>query len=346
MSMMWALCHAGFRRYAAYRQATVAACITNTVFGCLRTFVLLATTVGAGGVAAGYTGEQLSTYVWMGQGMLGVVMLWGHNDLADRVRSGEVAADLLRPVNPIWVYLAGDLGRAAHAACTRMVVPITVGALLFPFYRPDRWWTYPLVAVSVVLAVLVCFALRYLVNLTSFWLLDIRGVSMAWVVVSGVGSGLYFPLTFFPDEITTLLYLATPFPSIMQFPADVAVEYGGAGAQLSRIGLQVMWCVICMAAAVFVQSRATRKLVIQGGLPDNPRSVRQARVCADPQPGAIPHQLRDRSGEPDDLYGPGVHDRLRHVSGHTDSGRFRLRRGSVDLIAVDQRLHAGGSSGG
>lgn len=263
--MLLALCRAGFRRYATYRQATLAACTTNSVFGCLRAFVLLAAAAGAGGAAGGYTGEQLSTYVWIGQGMLGVVMLWGNNDLAERVRSGEVASDLLRPVNPIWTYLAADLGRAAHALCTRMVVPIMVGATLFPFYWPGSIWTYPLFAVSVLLAVLVCFSLRYLVNLTSFWLLDIRGVGMAWVLVSSACSGLYFPLAFLPDWLTSTLYFATPFPSIMQFPADIAVEYDDLSGQLTRIGLQAMWCVITLAAAAAVQRRALRRLVIQGG---------------------------------------------------------------------------------
>ena len=37
-----ALARAGFRRYSTYRQATVAAAFTNTVFGFLRCYVLLA----------------------------------------------------------------------------------------------------------------------------------------------------------------------------------------------------------------------------------------------------------------------------------------------------------------
>ncbi|TQL79143.1 ABC-2 type transport system permease protein [Stackebrandtia endophytica] len=263
--MMFAVARAGFRRHATYRQATVAATATNSVFGCLRAYVLLATATGAGGVAGGYTGEQLSTYVWIGQGLLGVVLLWGWSDLADRVRTGEVSSDLLRPVNPIWTYLATDLGRAAHAFCTRMIVPLAVGASLFPFYWPNNPITYLLLPVSITAAVLVCFCLRYLVNLTSFWLLDIRGVAMLWVVLSGAASGMYFPLAFLPEPVTALLYYATPFPSIMQFPADIAVEYGGLSGQLWRLGLQVLWCVICLALAWSVQRRATLKLVIQGG---------------------------------------------------------------------------------
>ncbi|CAM3397689.1 ABC transporter permease [Stackebrandtia soli] len=264
MNMMLALSRAGFRRFATYRQATLASCVTNTVFGCMRTFVLLAV-AGSAGVAAGYTGPQLSTYVWIGQGLIGVVALWGWTELSERVRTGEVAADLLRPVNPVWTYLGIDLGRAAFALLTRMAVPIAVGALFFPFYWPQRVWTYPLFAVSVVLAVLVCFGLRYMLNATAFWLLDVRGVLMLWAIASGVGSGLYFPLGFMPEPIAFFLQYATPFPSILQMPADVGVELGGVADQLGRVAVQALWAAACLGGAFWVQSRATRKLVIQGG---------------------------------------------------------------------------------
>ncbi|MGH8876719.1 MAG: ABC transporter permease [Stackebrandtia sp.] len=265
MRMTLALARAGFRRYATYRQATAASAITNTVFGFLRVYVLFAVAAGAGGVAAGYNREQLSTYAWVTQGLLGVVALWGWNELADKVRTGEVVGDLLRPVNPIWTYFATDLGRAAFAACTRLVVPVTVGAVFFPFYWPQRLVGYPLFLISMALAVGVCFALRYLVNLSSFWLLDNRGVTSAWMLVSGLASGLYFPMSFLPGGLAFVMQYLTPFPSIMQFPADVLVEKGGPSGQLTRLAVQALWAVVCFTLVVAVQRRAVRKLVVQGG---------------------------------------------------------------------------------
>lgn len=265
MRMTLALARAGFRRYSTYRQATIASVITNTVFGFLRVYVLFAVVTAAGGVAAGYTAEQLSSYNWITQGLLGVVLLWGWNELADKVRTGEVVGDLLRPVNPIWTYFATDLGRAGFAACTRLVGPIAVGSLVFPFYWPHHLASYPLFTVSVLLAVTVCFALRYLVNLSAFWFLDNRGVLALWAMVSGLGGGLYFPMDFLPGWLAFTTQYLTPLPSIMQFPADVFVERGGAGGQLTRLGVQAVWAVVCLAVAAAVQRRAVRKLVIQGG---------------------------------------------------------------------------------
>lgn len=260
-----ALVRSGFRRYATYRQATAAGAVTNTVFGFLRCYVMLAVAAGAGGVAAGYDREQLATYVWFGQGLLAVVVLWGWTDLADRIRTGEVATDLLRPVHPVTLYLATDLGRAGHAVLFRFVPPIVVGALVFDLYLPRRPGTWVLFIVSAVLAVVLCFTCRFLVNAVAYWLLDPRGVNTAWAVGSAVLCGLFFPLRFLPGWLAGALYLATPFPGMLQIPTDVFVERDLPAVQTGLVGVQAVWAVVMLAACRAVQRRAERRLVIQGG---------------------------------------------------------------------------------
>jgi ABC-2 type transport system permease protein len=259
-----ALAGAGFRRYATYRQATVAGAFTNTVFGFLRCYVLLSL-ADASGRVAGYDRAQLVTFVFVGQGMLAVVNYWGAAELADRVRTGDVVADLLRPLDLMVSHLAADLGRAGFALLTRFVVPVLAGLLAFDFYLPGHLYTYLLFAVSLLLAVLVCAVCRYLVGLTAFWLLDIRGVQQLWVIASGVGSGLYFPLPLLPDWLVTVLWLTTPFPALMQAPLDVLVERGGGGHAVVLIAGQLAWLTVLLALGRLVQRNALRRLVIQGG---------------------------------------------------------------------------------
>jgi ABC-2 type transport system permease protein len=261
-----ALLWSGFRRFATYRQATIAGSFTNIVFGFLRCYVLLAVAAGAaGGRPGGYDAQQLATFVWVGQGLLNVSGIWGWTDLADRIRSGDVASDLLRPVPPVTAYLAADLGRALHAMLARFVPPLVVGAIFFPLAAPSRWQTVPLFAVSVLLAVIGSFGCRYLVNATAYWLNDARGPLVLWTLGSGVLAGLYFPLRLLPDWLAATLWLATPFPGLLQTPLDVLVERDSPGRQLGLVALQALWAVLLLALAGRVQRRAERKLVVQGG---------------------------------------------------------------------------------
>lgn len=232
----------------------------NVVFGFLRSSVLLA--VASSGTGVGYSGRQLVTYVWAGQGLIGVVLLWMQPDLPERIRSGDIVTDLLRPVNPVWRMLAGDVGVAAYASLTRFVGPIMIGALFFDLYAPRELTTYPLFVFSAALAMLVGFGCRYLVSSMSYWLLDARGQWMGWSIASLLLSGMAFPLWFLPHPLGLVLYVGTPIASVMQVPLDVLIERVPPGPALA---LQATWVVVLLAACQLVQRRAERRLVVQGG---------------------------------------------------------------------------------
>ncbi|MDI2132134.1 ABC transporter permease [Yinghuangia seranimata] len=259
-----ALTGAGFRRYATYRQAMVAGLFTNIVFGAMLASIMLGVAAD-GRTPGGYSREQLVAFVWVGQGLLNVVYTWGWRELADRVRSGDVTADLLRPVDPLTSYAAADLGRAGQAVLGRWIAPVVVGVAFYDIYVPHRPSTYVLFVVSVVLATLVSFGGRYLVNLSAFWLLDVRGPVALWMLAGALLSGSFLPMRFLPEWVQWLLWCGTPFPSIFQIPLDVAVERTDGALSATTVLLQLVWVIVLFLACRAVQRRAVRRLVVQGG---------------------------------------------------------------------------------
>ena len=255
---------AGFRRFATYRQATAAGAFTNTVFGLIKVSILFAAAGAAGGTVAGYDRIDLSTYTWMSQGLIAVVSVWGTAPFAERIRTGDIAIDLARPIHPIAVWLAEDVGRAGQACVVRLLVPTAIGGLIYGLRVPQHAVTAPLVVLSVMLAVLVSFGCRLLVNLAAFWLLDIRGLTTLYAVASQALCGLLVPVAFLPGWLRTVAYL-TPFPSFMQVPVDLAVERHTGLAALGWVGIQAGWAVALLTAGILVLRAGTRRLVVQGG---------------------------------------------------------------------------------
>lgn len=254
------LVRAGFRRYATYRQAVLAGMAANVVFGFMRCAVLLTVFAGSARVA-GYDASRTVTFVWLGQGLLAVVLVWGDTDFGQRVRSGDVAIDLLRPVDQQAALLAEDLGRASFALLTRFTGPLLVGLVFFELTLPSSVLRWAEFAVSVVLAVLVSFAVRFLLNLAAFWLLDWRGIVTLYGAINGVLAGLVIPIAFFPAWARAAIW-ATPFPAILQAPIDIAINRGSV---LPLLAHQLAWAVSLLAAGRLVLARAIRTLVIQGG---------------------------------------------------------------------------------
>ncbi|HSJ60461.1 MAG TPA: ABC-2 family transporter protein, partial [Jiangellaceae bacterium] len=220
MSAFGAMFANGFRRWAAYRGAMAAGAFTNTVFGLIRAYITVGAIGAAGGTLAGYDAKAGITYAFLAQALIAPVNIFTWNELALRVRTGDVAVDLARPVDPQLAYLASDLGRAAYSIIPRGLPPMLVGGLVFGLAMPAAAPPYLLGAISLLLAVMVSFACRWLANLAAFWLLDLRGVMMIYVLASGLLSGHLLPVHWFPSWLAAIAN-ATPFPSIIQSPIDI-----------------------------------------------------------------------------------------------------------------------------
>lgn len=259
-----ALAGAGYRRWSTYRQAAVAGVFVNTVFGVIKLSILLGVASSAGGSVAGYDPASLSTYAWVSQGLIAVVMIFSWTELADRVRTGDIAVDLARPVDLQLSWLAADLGRAGWSLLSRAVVPVLFGAAFFGFHWPTDPAALALLPVSLLLAVCVSFACRFMLNLTAFWLTEIRGLVLLYVLVSGVLGGHLIPLQLFPPGLAAVAY-ATPFPAMVMAPIDLVTGQATGLTAVAHVLGQLAWAAGLLLAGRWVLGRATRKLVVQGG---------------------------------------------------------------------------------
>ncbi|WP_049580803.1 ABC transporter permease [Streptomyces sp. SBT349] len=256
----------GFRRYATYRIATVAGVFTNTVFGFILAYTFMALWSQRPQLG-GYDQAEALTFVWIGQGLIGAVSLLGggfQEELQERIRSGDVAVDLYRPVDLQAWWLASDLGRGAFQLLGRGLIPVVAGAFAFHLALPVDPFTWLLFLGSVVLAVVVSFAIRYLVALVAFWMLDGTGVNMVSTLLSIFFSGMLLPLTVFPGAFGEVVRWL-PWSAMLQVPADVLLgRHEGAGL-LGAFAFQAAWAAVLLLAGRAVQALATRKVVVQGG---------------------------------------------------------------------------------
>ncbi|HEX4688893.1 MAG TPA: ABC-2 family transporter protein [Nocardioides sp.] len=255
-----------FRRFSTYRTATLAGVFTNSVFGVIYSYAYLAVW-NQESHAGGYDATDAVTYVWIGQALLMTVALWGGgttDDLAERIRTGDVAIDLYRPVGLIGWYLAGDLGRATYHVLARGVAPTFLGLLLFHIALPDSPAAAIGFAVSLVLAIVTSFGIRFLVACSAFWLLDQSGVRMLSGVLAIFLSGMMLPLVIFPEPLRSIA-LALPWASYLQTPADIWLGQRVGTDILAALALQLFWIVVLLGVCQAVLGAATRKVVVQGG---------------------------------------------------------------------------------
>ena len=263
MRLYWEVAVRGFRRYATYRAATLAGIFTNTAFGFLRAYVLLAL-FSSRDVVGGYDVDDALAYVFIGQGMLMTVYLWGWWEIALAIRSGNIVTDLSRPLNLQFYWLAQDMGRALYHALFRGIPPFLIGLAFFRFGLPNQPETWLIFALSVALAVCISFALRFMINLAAFWLTDYRGTGAIVIGVWTFLSGFAVPVVFFPSTLRTVANVL-PFRAVFQTPIDVFLEQQEGLELVQAIVTQVGWAIALLLAGRLLFAVATRRLVVQGG---------------------------------------------------------------------------------
>ncbi|CAM3616176.1 ABC-2 family transporter protein [Occultella aeris] len=254
----------GWRRWSAYRTAAAAGAFTNTVFGLIKAAITMGAIGAAGGMLAGYDALTGATYAWLAQALIGPVNVFTWSELAERIRSGDIAIDLARPIDPQAGYLAADLGRAAFQLVPRGAPPLVVGALVTGLALPGQVLPYLLGLVSVTLAVVVSFACRWLVNLAAFWLLDLRGVMTLYLVASNLLCGLVVPVHWFPPWLAAVAAW-TPFPAMLQHPIDIIMGRAAGPEALVLLGEQVAWTLGLLVVGRAVFEIGVRRVVVQGG---------------------------------------------------------------------------------
>jgi ABC-2 type transport system permease protein len=252
-----------FRRYATYRVAIASAMLTNTVFGVLKASILIALWRARPSIG-GYDVTDAVTFAFVSQALIGPVQIFqGSLELTERIRTGDVAIDLHRPVDLQGWWLADDLGRATFALLFRGGPTLLIAAFVFPLRLPGVL-TWAAFLGSVLLGVLVSFGLRYVVSLLVFWLHDERGIHAVALVTTMFFSGMILPLVVFPGWLGELARVL-PWAAMVQTPGDVFLGKRTGGELAGVYAFQAGWAVTLITSGRLLTLVTRRRLVIHGG---------------------------------------------------------------------------------
>jgi len=183
-------------------------------------------------------------------------------EIEQRISSGRVANDLIRPFGFLKQMVAIQIGNVAGSALLlAVIVPLAmvVGSLRLP--SVENGLVY---ALSLVLAYVVNVLIFMLVGLLGFWLVNIGGLRAMISISSDFLAGALVPLWFMPDELRTVVEWL-PFQAVMFLPGSIFAGQVTGSDVIRSLIVQVVWIVVLAGIANVVWKRAQRKLVIQGG---------------------------------------------------------------------------------
>lgn len=253
-----------FRRWSTYRAATIAGLFTNSIFGFIRAAVLVAVVQAHPGIG-GLDARGYVTFSVMSQALMSYVGFFGDGEeITERIKTGDIVSDLYRPADfQLWWY-AADVGRSAFQLVGRGLPIVLIGALVYGVSTPVDAGAWLLFLVSLIAAQMIGFGVRFLVQLSAFWLLDSRGTKQLVDTLTMFSSGVMAPLMLFPDWLEPVAR-ALPFAGMIQTPVEVYLGSMSGNDAITAIGVQLAWVVVLFVGGRALLVNATRRVVIQGG---------------------------------------------------------------------------------
>lgn len=263
MRLYWELARRSMQRHLTYRAAALAGLVTNLFWGLLRASVMIALYAGHREVA-GMSMQEAITYTALTQAIISFLSLFGWYDVMNGVYSGAVATDLLKPMEYYTFWLSQDLGRALTQLLLRGIPLVVIYAFFYPIVYPRTPVQWLELGVAMILALMVSFSYRFLVNLSAFWVQNALGVGRMAFFLPLLLSGFVMPMRFLPEWFSNLCWL-TPFPHAVTTVVDVYLGLLDGEALFRSLGLQLLWVVILTGACQLALNRGIRRLVILGG---------------------------------------------------------------------------------
>ena len=263
MSAYAAILSANFCTMLQYRAAAIAGLATQIFWGFILVMVFEAffrsTTA-----SQPMTLDEVTTYIWLGQGFL-MLLPWNQDrDIHALVRSGSVGYELLRPVDLYNLWFTRALAFRTAPMALRAVPLLTLALLFFGMDLPDSPTAGVAFALSMVGALLISCSFTTLLNISLMWTVSDQGITALAAPAVTILTGAIVPIPFFPDWAQTVIN-ALPFRGIVDTPYRLYLGHIPPSDVLFHLGHQLAWTAVLVLMGRWILSRGVRRLVMQGG---------------------------------------------------------------------------------
>jgi len=181
----------------------------------------------------------------------------------DKIKSGQIALDLLKPINyKVWQF-CNVVGRNISSVLLELVPVLIIGGLVFSFQIPTVI-NFIFFLIALLNGVIINFLITYILGILGFWYLEVWHFDRLLQDLVRLFSGAWIPLWFFPKVLVNISnYL--PFKFIYFAPTTIYLSKVSYNEALIIILQQFIWIIGLLLIEKILWRKGIKKLVIQGG---------------------------------------------------------------------------------
>jgi ABC-2 type transport system permease protein len=213
---------------------------------------------------AGYTLEQMLTYVSVGWIIRSFYWNTIDQEMAYEVIEGKIAMDLIKPVSVQGMWISRAMGESAFRLGLLTLPTAVVVALVFPVLAPASREDFVLFLAGVLGSFFLMGAINFMIGTCAIPLKSILALIRAKYWLIELLSGLLIPISFFPGPLRKVLAWL-PFEHIAYTPLQIYLGKLDHAQAVRALCVQWVWVIALMWLAHLWWERSVRKITIHGG---------------------------------------------------------------------------------
>lgn len=238
--------------------------LVGSIFFIVSTFYLWKAIYSDRTILLGFSWEDMKSYLFIAFVTNSFMSYYSESRIGYKIRSGEVAMDILKPLDFQNARFAEIMGSSLFEGGIIVLMAGSVAVIFSGIKLPADVLTWIWFLLSLFLAMFVKFGIVYLFGLCCFWTDSVYGISLARAALTNLLSGALVPLIFFPEWLQTICRFL-PFQATVSMPSSIFLEHATGMERLQIIGVQAFWAAFLWVAGKLLWSRAVRKVTIYGG---------------------------------------------------------------------------------
>lgn len=251
-----------------YRAAAIAGILTQMFFCAMYIMFYTALYKSNGTTIAPMSMTSLASYLWLQQAFFSLTYTNAREkEMIDMIKNGNLAYELVRPQNFYFKFYIKMFSHRLSAVILRALPIIVIGFLIpkpYGISLPSNPVVIIVFLVSIILSGLLINAMCELINITTMFTMDDRGVRNLFYVIADVFTGSIVPLPFFPLWLLKIANIL-PFKYITDFPYRTYTGDIILNDAFKYLGFSFIWLVVFVLLGYFVSKIALKKAVVQGG---------------------------------------------------------------------------------
>ena len=254
-----------FKGELQYRAKALSGIVTQIFWGIM--YICLYSAFMKNGTVNGFSLDQMTTYVWLGQAFLVMRFVTLGKNTAEEIITGNVCYKFVRPIKLYNFWFAEIVGEKLASTILRFF-PILLLAFFLPtgfkMTLPVSFVAFLLFLLSLIIGFLISVSLSMIAVNVVFKTLSGKGAVSIVTTICGLLGGTYVPLPLLPTSIQNIInYL--PFRFISDLPFRIYIGNISITQSLIYIAISVGWLVVLIILGNLLMKKSLKKTIIQGG---------------------------------------------------------------------------------